>query len=331
MTRNSPRANKPTRSSAAWLAVGCLWLVGAVAPAAAADPAPPAPEAELERPAIDETRKSARSSAEWLARQVDGWFGDHPFEDGGSVTDGRLSLSVFKRADQDPDVDLRFDARFRLPNVERSAYLFIGRDDPRDAIRDRPQARATQLQSGRLEDRSFLAGLGFSLLGDVDVRVGVSARFKPYLQARYTKPWTLTDSQQLVLRQTLFLTREDQLGSTTALSHEWALRRDLKLRWINAATITQVSKNFEWSSTLGGYREFAPQTVLGLELLASGTGTQGTGVGQSDWGVLGRWEQPVYKDWLLGEVVAGHFWPRPERGAERGRAWALGGSLKMRF
>ena len=87
----------------------------------------------------------------------------------------------------------------------------------------------------------------------------------------------------------------------------------------------------EWSSTLGSYKSFGGQKLLGLELLVSGTGTQGTGVGRSDYGVLGRWEQPVYKDWLLGEVVAGHVWPRPESHSERGRAWALGGSLKMRF
>lgn len=291
-------------------------------------------QTEPERPMIEDTRHTARSSAEWLARRVDGWFGDQPFEDGGSVTNGRLSISLFKRADQSPDLDVRFDARFKLPNVQRSAYLFVGRDDPRDAIRDTPQTRADQQRletSVRADDRSFLAGLGLSLLGDVDVRVGVSSHFKPYVQGRYTKPWLLAPAQTLVLRQTLFLTKVDRLGSTTALSYEMALRPDLQLRWINAATITQVSKNFEWFSTLGAYKSFGKQRVLGAELLASGTGKQGNGVGRSDHGVLGRWEQPVYKDWLLGELVAGQFWPRVDARSPRTRAWALGGSLKMRF
>jgi len=88
--------------------------------------------------ALEVTRESARSTAEWLARNVYSWFGDRPFEDGGKVTDGRLSLGLFYRRDAPVDVDLRFNARYRLPNVERRAYLFIGRDDPRDVIQDTP-------------------------------------------------------------------------------------------------------------------------------------------------------------------------------------------------
>ncbi len=305
------------------------WLIAAIAFAQV----PPTRPTEPEQPAIENTRATARTTAEWLARQVDSWFGDRPFEDGGSVRDGRLSVSVFKRADQSLDVDLRFDASFRLPNVERSAYVFIGRDDPRQVVRDTPQASSSQqkLEPGRSEERSFLAGLGFSLLRDIDVRIGVSSHFKPYVQARHTRVWALAPTQSLEFRETLFLNREDRLGSTTTLSYGWQMRPGLELRWISAATITQVSKNFEWSSTLGAYHSFGSQQVLGAELLVSGTGTQGTGVGRSDYGVLGRWEQPVYKDWLLGEVVVGHFWPRPDSRSERGRAWALGGSLKMRF
>jgi hypothetical protein len=306
---------------------------GLMAAAAVAQGPPPSDPTGPEQPVIESTRETARTAAEWLARKVDSWFGDRPFDDGGSVHDGRLSVSVFKRADQTPDVDVRFDARFRLPNFERSAYLFVGRDDPREAVRDTPQARSgqQQLEPSRMEERSFLAGLGFSLLKDIDVRIGVSAQFKPYVQARHTRVWALAPTHSLVFRETLFLTRSDRLGSTTALSYAWQMRPELELRWINAATITQVSKNFEWSSTLGAYRSFGGQRVLGAELLATGTGTRGTGVGRSDYGVLARWEEPVYKDWLLGEVVAGHFWPRPDSRSERGRAWALGGSLKMRF
>ena len=331
-----PKVSKPLIG---WIGLACCAIAapGAVLAQPLAQPLQPQTSAaaapETERAVIENTRQNARIAAEWLARRVDSWFGDKPFEDGGSVSNGRLSISVFKRADQSADVDVRFDARFRLPNVERSAYLFIGRDDPREAIRDTPGTRTSQqqLQSGRAEDRSFLAGLGFSLLRDVDIRVGLSANLKPYVQARYTKPWGLTPDQSLVFRETVFLTQNDHLGSTTALSYEWRLKPGLDLRWVNAASITQVSKNFEWSSTLGAYKTFGPQQVLGLEGQVSGTGTQGTGVGRSDYGVLGRWEQPVYKDWLLGEVVAGHFWPRPDSSSPRGRAWALGGSLKMRF
>ena len=50
---------------------------------------------------VEATRNMARAFAEWLARGVDSWFGDKPFEDGGRVTDGRLSLAVFKMCIRD--------------------------------------------------------------------------------------------------------------------------------------------------------------------------------------------------------------------------------------
>jgi len=103
----------------------------------------------------------------------------------------------------------------------------------------------------------------------------------------------------------------------------------LASRWLSAATLTQKSRKFEWHSSLGAYRLFGEQRVLSLEALV--TGRQGSGVGATDYGLQTRWEQPVHREWLLASVVVGHFWPRPDAASPRGRAWALGGGLKMRF
>ena len=51
----------------------------------------------------------------------------------------------------------------------------------------------------------------------------------------------------------------------------------------------------------------------------------------TDGGLQLKWEQPLHRDALLGEVLLGHFWPRPDALAPRGRAWALGASLKLLF
>jgi len=286
--------------------------------------------------ALEVTRESARSTAEWLARNVDSWFGDRPFEDGGKVTDGRLSLGLFYRRDAPVDVDLRFNARYRLPNVERRAYLFIGRDDPRDVIQDTPdtlprQSRQPQLRADRLGERSFLGGLGVSLLDAFDFRLGVSNRLKPYVQARYAKPWQLSDDQLLEFRQTLFWTSAERFGTTTAVSYGIGLSPVWSLRWASLATITQESRNVVWSSTLGGYRSFGWERQLALELVLSGSGTHGTGVGASDRGLLVKWEQPLHENWLFGELVGGHFWARPDAQSERASVWAVGAGLKMRF
>jgi hypothetical protein len=282
---------------------------------------------------VEATRNSARATAEWLARGVDGWFGDKPFEDGGKVSDGRLSLAVFKRQGDRPDFDVRFSAHFRLPNIEHRAYLFVGRDDLRSTVRDEPDALVSKqrLLATRAEDRSFLAGLGLSLPNAVDVRLGLSARLKPYAQARYTQLWAWGPGQSLDFRETVFWSQEERFGSTTALSYEFALRKSLALRWLGAATITQASRNFDWSSSLGAYQSLGEQRLLSFEALFYGTGTHGTGVGMSDFGLLVKWEQPLYKDWLTGEIAGGHFWPRPDTISPRGRAWAMGGNLKMRF
>ena len=296
---------------------------------------PPLPAVPAVPPAevLESTRRSVRSTAMWLARSVDGWFGDRPFEQGGDVSDGRLSLTVFKRQDQQADVDVRFNAEFRLPNVERFAYVFVGRDDRRDAVKDTPDALIDQqrLRTSAPLDRSFLAGLGLTVFDAVDFRLGFGSRLKPYVQARVTLPWQLAPGHALQLRETFFWTQADQLGATTALAYDWTVAPGLALRWSNAAAITQQSRNFEWSSSLALSRALPGRQLATLEALGSGEGTRGTGVGRSDLGLLAHWELPLYRNWLFGELVAGHFWPRPDSRSERGRAWALGGSLKLRF
>lgn len=286
-----------------------------------------------EQPLAESARSSARSFAEWVARGVDSWFGDRPFEDGGSVTRGKVTVNVFKRSDQNPDVDVRFDARFKLPNVERRAYLFVGREDQREAARDAPlgRTRQQQLQAARPEDSSLLAGLGFSLANEIDFKLGLGARAKPYVQARYNKGWELGPDHAVNFRETVFWTPDDRLGSTTVGSYTWAWSPAVTVRWVNSATVTQAARGFEWFSSLGAERSFGAQQLLGVELLINGRVQQGTGTNASDRGVLVRWEQPIYRNWLLGEVVAGHFWPQQPTGAERDRVWALGAGLKLLF
>jgi len=296
-------------------------------------PPPPTPAETAVGAAAETTQRAARSTAEWLARHVDSWFGDEAFTDVGRVTNGRFDVSLFHRQDQGTSVDVRFDARFRLPNLEKRAYVFVGRDDRRDAIQDTPDASSlrTRLLAENRDDRSFLAGLGLSLADSIDLRVGLSSRAQPYAQARWRERWEPTASQFIELRQTFFVTRADRVGSTTALTYEQRLSPLWTLRWLNAATITEVSRNFEWSSSLGALRLLSGERLITAEAVFAGTGTQGTGVGSSDAGVLLKWEQPVYKNWLRGELVAGHFWPRPDANSARGRAWAVGTSLKLQF
>ena len=332
-TMKSPGVIKATRSHrahhgmVALLALTWVGLHGGHARASEAEPSAVAPV----YPVIEDARATTRNWSESLARNVDSWFGNAPSEDNAKVTQGQLSLGVFHRQDEGTDVTLRFSARFRLPNFERSAYLFVGRDNPRDAIRDTPALSGLQQQglASKPGDRSFLGGLGGTLGDDFSFRVGVGARLQPFAQLRWDRPWLLSPGQVLALRETLFWSRSERFGATTALTYDLELQRPWSLRWQGAATITHETRNVEWSGTLGAYRDFGQQKLLSLELPFSGTGTRGTGVGRSDRGVLGKWQQPIYKDWLLGELAVGYFWLRPDSLSSRGRAWALGYNLRM--
>ncbi|HJV69975.1 hypothetical protein [Ideonella sp.] len=329
--------SKPAFHRIASLLLGFL-AAGAAAPAQCALTAEPvaeqAPAQAHEASEAGEVAESARSTVRsmtvWLARGVDSWFGDRPFEDGGKVSDGRLSAALLFRQHDRPDFDVRFNARFRLPNIEERIYGFIGRDDQRDVVTDKPGAFSRQdrlLEEAR--DREFFAGIGRSLTDSVDLRLGLRGGLKPFAQARYRRQWLLGPNDLADFRQTVFWSLDDHFGSTTALSYEHAFTPELAARWLNSATITQESKYFEWSSLVGAYRSFGEQRVAALEALVSGE--QGPGVEPSDYGVQVRWEQPVHEDWLLGGVVVGHFWPRENALVERRSAWAVGVSLKMRF
>lgn len=337
--------NRATR----WLALGALAAVAlpglaneatpAPAPAspsadAAADPVGTTPAQSLRtvrNELLESTRSSVRSTTERLARGVDSWFGSRPFEDGGKVSDGRLSLSVLHRQDQGAEYDVRFNVHLRLPNVEKFAFVFIGRDDARDIVTDTPEAfsRQQRLLRDRTEAPSMVAGLGLSLPNSVDLRIGFRGGLKPYAQVRYIKSWTLPTDTVVDFRETLFWARDDRFGSTTSLSLDHPLSNSLALRWLSAATITQALPKFEWSSSLGAYQSMGEQRLLSFEALIHGT--QGSGVGISDYGVQLKWERPVYRSWMLVEILGGHFWPRPDAASARGRAWAVGAAFKMRF
>jgi hypothetical protein len=293
---------------------------------AAAEEAAPPPEPSP----MESARRGVRATLEWLARRVDGWFGDVSPDDPSRITRGRLGVSTLKREGAGFDNSVRLDARVRLPNVEERVYLFVGRDNEREGVADTPEAlsRQDRLQAEAPEDRSFFAGVALAVRRNLELRLGLRG-IKPYVQARYRKPWDLTARDRVEFRQTFFWRLADRFGSTTALAYEHAYSASFAVRWLTAATITQRSERYEWSSVLGAYQSFTGLRLLSVE--AVGSGAQRTGVLLSDYGLQVKWLQPVYRDWLLGELVVGHFWPRPDRSSERGEAWAVGAGVSMRF
>ncbi len=329
------RCRLPRTAPGRWalaLAWGLPWLAQAQVPAQApADAAPAATEAPAPAAGAEALRAGVRDTALWLARGVDSWFGDRPFSDGGSVTEGRLGLSLLHRPPDDGSVSLRFNARVRLPNLEDSAYLFVGRDNPREVITDQPGAftRPQRLQRETGDDTRFFAGVGVLLRESTDLRVGFRGGLKPYVQLRWRHAAALGEHALADFRQTFFWTLDDRLGSTTALSLERELQPDLALRWLVSGTVTQDRGRLAAASNLGAYRAFGHRRQLALELIA--TAEQGTGVGLTDVGLQARWQQPLHVEWLVGEVLVGHFWPRADASVPREPGWAAGLTLTLHF
>jgi hypothetical protein len=313
------------------------------APGETPEPKPaPGENPESERPAkpdeppaeenvLETTRRYTRSTTEWLARGVDSWFGDQPFyASGGGVRDGRLTIAMLKQQDEGFQGRVRFNARIRLPNAERQAYFFVGRDNDREVVSDTPGAltRSQRLQTETPQEQSFFTGLGFSLVDAVDLRLGFHG-IKPYAQARYRQPWKPTEIDLFEFRQTFFWDTSDRLGSTTAFSYEHGFSSTLALRWLTGMTITQKTDSFDWSSTLGTYKTYGEERTSALEFVVSGR--LDTGIAFGEYGLQTKWQQRLYREWLLGEFLVGYYWPRPDRAFERARRWALGFTATMKF
>lgn len=226
---------------------------------------------------------------------------------------------------------MRFRARFDLPNLRDKAYVFIGRQNERELVTDQSEAFTREqllLEERRKEDQTGFAGVGLALRKNLDFRVGVRGGMKFYTQARYRKQWALTEQDRIEFRETIFWNNKDKFGSTAALDYEHAFTPTLSLHWQNATTISEKTDDFAWGSSLGLFKRFGDDRILSGEMVV--TGETGAEENVDEYGVRMKWTQPVYREWLIGEFIVGHYWPQRED-RERERAWAAGVNLEMRF
>ncbi len=287
---------------------------------------------EEEIAVLEASRQGLRQASEWAARNIDGWFGDLPFEQGGKISRGRLRLRTVWREPDDFDVNLRFRLRMTLPNLENKAHVLIGRENDRDWVRDRPMTVMEQqrlLRENKKDDETFFAGIGLEWLDTIRLSLGLRDLYKPYVKARYTREWQIDERNQLEFNETGFWALDDGFGTTTTIDYEHALSSLLSVRWLNSGTVSEEDEGLDWYSSLGLYRVFAKQRLLSGEILADGE--TGKDVAVQEYGILVKWRQPVYRDWLLGELSLGHYWEREDAASQREAKWALGMGVQMNF
>ncbi|KKW68693.1 hypothetical protein AAV94_03780 [Lampropedia cohaerens] len=279
---------------------------------------------------MEATRDTTYAATHWLASSLDGLFGDEPFENSGKVS-GYLRVNALWDEFYGSNVNVRFRLRADLPNLEGRAYAFIGQDNEREVVTDQPENFSREqllIRENRREDQSFFAGLGYDVMDDVDFRIGFRGGLNVYVQARYRNQWALSPRDTLFFRESLFWSSKDSLGSTTVLDYEHALSRTLAARWSTSGTITRRSDGFEWHSGLGLFKELPGLRTAAVEAVVQGrTGS----VDISNYGVRTSWRQPIYRDWLLGKVTLGHFWPKERETPSREESWAIGLTVDMYF
>lgn len=295
-------------------------------PPEASLPPPPSPETEA---LITQTQKNVRSTVEWLASGIDGRFGDKPFSEGGKVTHGRIGLAFLKRENHTPNIGLRFNAKFHLPNLSNMPYIFLGNDNERDEITDQPERHTLrdQIRQRNSTDNAFFAGVGAWLSEEVEVRLGFRGP-RPYAQARWHHHWDLSPDDVIHVRQSFFYTIRDRAGSTSSVEYQHALRPTTSVRWLNSATITQKNPHFAYRSILGLYESFGYERVLGVE--AQFTQSTNEDITTDEFGLQARWEQPLHRN-VLGEVSVGHFWPRSSDVLKTEGEWAFGAVVTLKF
>lgn len=288
-----------------------------------------AEEADIEW--LETTRGFTHRTVRSVATTIDSWFGDEPFEGRGKVS-GRLGMNALWRQDDGTSANVRFRVRMDLPNLKRRTYLFFGQDNERELITDQPESFSRQqqlLRERRHDDQSFFAGLGYALRDSIEFRAGVRGGYKIYAQARYRKQWWLSDRDSLLFRETVFWTVRDNFGSTTALDYEHAYSSSLSFRWGTAATVTRRTDGFDWSSSAGFFKALGDKRLLSLEALVNGA--TGSSIDVAEYGIRATWRQVLYKDWVVGNLTLGHFWPRDEDDPSRERSWAVGTGVELRF
>lgn len=281
---------------------------------------------------LHDTRETLRDFFEGIGRGVDGWFGDTAHDEGRRLVNGRLIVNTLWRRDDGFQTGVNFRGKFDLPNLENKAYLYFGQDNERELITDQPDEfsrRQRLLSEGDEDDRTFFAGLGYALRENIDLRGGIKGGLKPFVQARYLKRWQLAEDDQVEFRETLFWQSSEGLGLTTTLNYRHDFTHSVDFRWRNSATVSQSTDALAWQSSVGTFFRFGRQRQVSVEALIRGE--TGSTLPVAEYGVRGVYRTAIYEDWLLGEFIVGHFWPRDENDTERDKSWAAGFGVEINF
>lgn len=264
----------------------------------------------------------------------DGLFGEGDL-DAALQSYGHVEVSTAYSEFSGSHTRFRFNARIKLPAMERRLSAFVGIDDEEDFVRDRAEGQALRSRQRDTDRDTFLLGLGFagytSDRFQSDLRVGVrDVRLpKVFVQNRFNYIPYSGEKTRLILRITPFWDNRALLGTTTHTSFDHILGDAFLVRWSTAATVTEEVSGVDWRTAMILY-----QNLSGLDALAYEAFIRGASAAPEplrEYGVRTVYRLPMWRDRLVGELVLGYSWPRDDPLLPREGAADIGVGIEMPF
>ena len=285
---------------------------------------------------LDEASRRLHETVCGAALWFDGLFGDKGDVEAATRSYGRVELSNDYSEFYGNDLRLRFNARFRLPTLERRLSVFVGRDDEDDFVRDRSEGQALRSTTRRPNERDqFLAGLGFIAVStekfQADFKVGARNIRLPkiFAQGRLSYlPYSDEDSR-VHLRLTPFWNNRDGFGITPNAAWDYVLADDYLLRWDSIGTITEESAGFDWRSALVLYQNLYLGRALAYEAFIRGATEAPEPL--TEYGARTIYRMPLFRERLYTELSLGYSWPRDDPTLPREGSFAIGVGVELPF
>jgi hypothetical protein len=261
--------------------------------------------------------RSVCSTARWF----DNFFGSSRAEER-DATFGRVGLGARWDEDDGFDDQLRFRAKFHLPNLEDRVNVFVGRGRT-EALDEEEAPNDDAARDLFFSDESeWLLGFGVSQLrsadrrASLDIGVRFSSGLDPYSRVSLIQQWHLGARRFFRARLTPQWRRTRGFGATSSLSLERGIGRDFLLR--HTITGQFFDQKFEGIAYTAGtvlYQHLGRGRAIRYGVSASGETDKD--VPLQDVGFVITYRHSIYKEALFLEGFGGTRWRR--RTLEDGR------------
>ena len=285
---------------------------------------------------LDLTRDQIEEIICRAALWLDG-FGGHGNVLAARRSHGRLETSYYWSEFSGAETRVRFKVRVELPALKERLSAFVGLDNDDDFVRGRSEGFALRSEFPSLDDDDdWLAGLGYgfpssSRVFKSDLRIGAKRLTDTefFVQNRFRYLAYSDDNDVVRLREILFWTNKDGLGSTSGLDWMHVISADLLARWDTVGTVSQESEGLDWRSAAWLYYSLGGEKGLALEAFSRGESRHVVPV--REYGLRMLYRHPLFRRRVYMEIITGYTWPRVDPTVEREGSFGIGVGLQLPF